>query len=146
MSKMSEHCAETGLIWTVTVGGDPLGYTFKDDSHSLRQLVNKGSLPTEEAARRVARDFRKWIEHRFPNKQTPQSQYFAAFPGMAIKVFPSRRDEEGRRRNGNHFRDQSEANLAAQALEWLCQRERDRFEESGVQSVRPQASDAMVPA
>lgn len=134
---MKRHMLETGRSWTVTVSGEALGQTFKDDSLSIRSLEYPGTLPTQEAAERVARAFKRWIEAKFPGKAEPKGQYFVAFPGLAVKVYPSWKPESEakRRENGNHFTDQSDAHRAADALKWLCERERKAFEDA-IQSVQ----------
>ena len=130
MSRMLEECTRVGKIWVVTVAGEPLGLTFKNDSNSLRELEDARTVPTEAAAQRVSKAFKAWIEDRFPGKSTPKSQYWVAFPDAPIKVFPARNPESEviRRRNGNHFQDQGDAYTASQALRWLLKRERDMFE------------------
>ena len=123
MNKIAEHCERTGTVWKIAVSGDPIGMTFwHKDANS------PDALPTEESVRRVAKAFGAWIAKRFPKKSTPQSQYFVAFYDGAAKVFPSRKGEADRRKNGNHFQSQTEAQTASMALKWLIDGERKRFE------------------
>lgn len=135
---MRRHCLREGLIWGLAVSGEPIGWTAKDDSLFERDMANPGRLPTRESALRVSRAFGGWIRDRFPDKQDAKGGYFVASADGPYKVLPSRKPENERirRRNGNFFSDQGQAHRASEALRWLCQRERDRFEESAVQSVR----------
>lgn len=129
MTKMEAAFQETGISWTTTVWGEPIGHTWKRGSYGLDVLNRPCTLPTEKAARKVGKAFKKWIAARFPDKEEPGNQYFVAFASGEIKVFKCWRaeSEEVRRSGLNHFRNQTDAHLAASALAWLCKQERDRF-------------------
>lgn len=131
-TKMRKECLKEGKIWAVTVSGDPIGYTVKDDSKFEDDLQKPGMLPTEQSANRVARAFKGWIRRRFPGKEEPHGQYFVAMATGPCKVWQSKRpdDEAIRRKNFNFFNDQGEAHTASEALAWLCKRERERFEDA----------------
>lgn len=127
-NKMQDHCLKEGRVWVVTVSGEPLGWTIWGDSASKRMLEAPGSLPTMEAAEKVARAFEAWIKKKHPRKVVPKGAYFVALADGPTKVAPSRKGEEWRRRIGNQFADQADAYTASQALAWLCAKERERFE------------------
>lgn len=143
MEKMREYCQKNETVWVVTISGEPLGWTYGNGrGMTENDLKRPGMLPTEASAKRVARAFRAWIANKFPDKEEPKGQYFVAFADGPVKVFPSRKmeNEQERRKNLNYFHDQGDAHLASQALAWLCERERERFE-SGVQSVQAQLQE-----
>lgn len=149
MTRMEAEFRRTKTYWGITAFGEALGQTWGLDSYSARKLEDPGTLPTEESAKRVIRAFSAWMRDRYPEREQPTgNQYFMAFPDGAAKVGKSLRHESEAKRKayGNCWAQQGDAQRASEALRWLCQRERERFE-NGVQSVQaPKRSDAMVPA
>jgi len=130
MTRTEQHMKETGKFWTLTVWMEPIGNSYNSDSYSQRMAASVGTLPTEAAARRVGKAFAAWNKKRFPDREDPSGQYFVASPDGAFKVFQSfKTDTETiRRRAGNAYRDQSDAHVASDALRWLFEREREKFD------------------
>lgn len=127
---MEQTARETGIVWRATISGDPLGLTFNGDTCSMKDLAYKGTVPTEAAAKRVAKALKRWIEDRYPDKGDSKGEYFVAFPDGPVKVKLSRKAdcEAWRKKNGNHFKDQGQAHQASLAFAWLCAKERERYE------------------
>ncbi len=131
MTKMEAEFLRTRTYWTVTAFGDVLGSSYTNDSYSVAQLTKPGTLPTEASARRVNRAFKKWMDDRFPGREMPNGgQYFMAFADGAIKVGKAWKSESEatRKKYGNCWKDQGDAHRAAEALAWLCAKERELFE------------------
>lgn len=148
MTRMEQTARETGIVWKATISGDPLGLTFKGDTCSMNDLKDKATVPTEEAAKRVARALKKWIEDKYPDKEEPKGEYFVAFADGPCKVKQARRaeSEKWRRKNGNHFKDQGQAHLASLAFAWLCEREREAYESRHDTSKAGQHNASLAPS